>query len=78
MEASRKGLGNVGDYTALHINLPNLFDCLLHDSVIAKLHACGFYMHLLKLTHSSMTLTLGFTRDSALTVVFHKISAPGN
>ena len=36
-------------------DLSKIFDCLSHDLIIAKLHACGFDRYSLKLMHSYLS-----------------------
>ena len=48
----RKSLNQRGEYVALLTDLSKAFDCLPHDLIIAKLHACGFGMPSLRLMHS--------------------------
>ena len=52
IEMWRKSLDNGGSFGALLTDLSKAFDCLLHDLLIAKLHAYGFDMTSLKLMYS--------------------------
>ena len=44
-----------GEYAALLTDLSKAFDCLLHDLIVAKLHAYGFDKASLRLVHSYLT-----------------------
>ena len=55
LEKFRKALNKGGDYTALLTDMSKTFDCIPHDSVIAKLHAYVFDIPSLKLTISYLT-----------------------
>ena len=55
IEKWKQCLDNNGEYSALLTDLSKAFDCLLHDLLIAKLHAYGFEMSSLKLLYSYLT-----------------------
>ena len=42
-------------YGDLLTDLSKAFDCLPHDLIVAKLHACGFLIESLKLINSDLT-----------------------
>ena len=48
LEKWRESIDNGGCFGALLTDLSKAFDCLLHDLLIAKLHAYGFDMKALK------------------------------
>ena len=52
IEKWRKSLDNGGSFGTLLTDLSKAFDCLLHDLLIAKLHAYGFDITSLKLIYS--------------------------
>ena len=54
-EKFKKTLDEVAEYAVFLADLSKIFDCLLHDLIIAKLHACGFDRHSLKLMHSYLS-----------------------
>ena len=51
----RKAKEKGRDFAALLTDLSKPFDSLPHDLFIAKIHACGFDMPLLKLMNSYLT-----------------------
>ena len=55
IEKFKQCLDNHGEYAALLTDLSRAFDCLLHDLLIAKLHAYGFEMSPLRVIHSYLT-----------------------
>ena len=50
-----KALDQGKEYRALLTGLCKAFDCLPHDLIVAKLHAYGFLIKLLKLINSNLT-----------------------
>ena len=48
----KKAVDNGGVFGALLTDLSKDFDCILHDLIIAKLEAYGFYINALKLIHN--------------------------
>ena len=52
IQKSKTSLDQGGEYAALLTDLSKGFDCLPHDLIIAKLHACGFDKASLRLMHS--------------------------
>ena len=65
VEKFRKSLDNSGKYGVLLTDLSKAFDCLLHDLLVAKLHAYGFDYIALKLIHSYLTERLQRVRVNA-------------
>ena len=55
IEKWRKSLDSGGNFGALLTDQSKVFDCLLHDLPLAKIHACGLDMPSLKLLHSYLT-----------------------
>ena len=55
IEKWRESLASGGNFGALLTDLSKAFDCLSHDLLITKLHACGLDMPCLKLLHSYLT-----------------------
>ena len=55
LEKWRESIDNEGCFGALLTDLSKAFDCLLHDLLIAKLHAYGFDMNALKFLHSYLS-----------------------
>ena len=55
IEKWRKSLDQRGPYGPLLTDLSKAFDCLPHDLLIAKLHACGLDIKSLKLMFSYLT-----------------------
>ena len=55
LEKWRESIDNGGCFGALLTDLSKAFDCLLHDLLIAKLHAYGFDMKALKFLHSYLS-----------------------
>ena len=53
VENCKKALDQGNEYGALLTDLSKAFDCLLHDLIVAKLHAYGFSTESLKLINSS-------------------------
>ena len=51
----KKALDQGKEYGALLTDLFKAFDCLPHDLIVAKLHAYGFPIELLKLIRSYLT-----------------------
>ena len=52
VEKLKKCLANKGYTGILLTDLSNAFDCLIHDLLLAKLHAYGFHHNAIKLIHS--------------------------
>ena len=65
VEKWRKSLDKAGKCGVLLTDLSKAFDCLVHDLLIAKLHAYGFDYHSLKLIHSYLTGRLQRVRINA-------------
>ena len=55
LEKWRTSLDNKGSCGVLLTDLSKAFDCLIHDLLIAKLHAYGFDYNALKLVHNYLT-----------------------
>ena len=55
VERWKRSLDQKGSYGALLTDLSKAFDCLLHDLLIAKLHAYGFDHKSLQLMHGYLT-----------------------
>ena len=55
VENCKKALDQGNEYGALLTDLSKAFDCLPHDLIVAKLHAYGFSIELLKLINSYLT-----------------------
>ena len=54
-ENCKKALDQGKEYSVLLTDLSKAFDCLPHDLIVAKLHAYGFSIELLKLINSYLT-----------------------
>ena len=54
-KTSKKVLDQGNEYGALLTDLSKAFDCLLHDLIVAKLHAYSFSIDSLKLINSYLT-----------------------
>ena len=52
VEKLKKYLDNKGSTGILLTDLSKAFDCLIHDLLLAKLHANGFHHNAIKLIHS--------------------------
>ena len=52
VEKLKKCLDNKGSTGILLTDLSKAFDCLIHDLLLAKLHAYGFQHNAIKLIHS--------------------------
>ena len=65
VEKWRKSLDKAGKCGVLLTDLSKAFDCLIHDLLIAKLHAYGFDYPSLKLIHSYLTGRLQRVRVNA-------------
>ena len=52
LEKWRECLDNSGSTGVLLTDLSKAFDCLIHDLLIAKLHAYGFDYNALKVIHN--------------------------
>ena len=65
IEKWRKSLDKTGKCGVLLTDLSKAFDCLLHDLLIAKLHAYGFDYISLKLIHTYLTGRLQRVRVNA-------------
>ena len=52
VEKWKKCLDNKGSTGILLTDLSKAFDCLIHDLLLAKLHAYGFHQNAIKLIHS--------------------------
>ena len=65
VEKWRKSLDKAGKCGVLLTDLSKAFDCLIHDLLIAKLHAYGFDFLSLKLIHSYLTGRLQRVRVNA-------------
>ena len=55
IEKWRESIDTGGNFGTLLTDLSKTFDCLLHDLLIAKLHAYGLDMSSLKLLRSYLT-----------------------
>ena len=55
IENCKKALDQGNEYGALLHDLSKSFDCLLHDLIVAKVHAYGFSIDSLKLVNSYLT-----------------------
>ena len=65
IEKWRKSLDKTGKCGVLLTDLSKAFDCLVHDLLIAKLHAYGFDYLSLKLIHTYLTGRLQRVRVNA-------------
>ena len=54
-------------------DLSKAFDCLLHDLLIAKLHAFGFDLKSLKVIHAYLNDRIQVTKIGSSTVKFFKL-----
>ena len=55
IEKFKRSIDKGGEYAALLLDLPKIFDCLPQNLIIAKLHAYGFDKASLTLMHSYLT-----------------------
>ena len=84
IEKWKKALDQGGSCGALLTDLSKAFDCLLHDLLIAKLHAYGFSRKSLKLIYDYLSERLQRTKINDTTVcglkyfsVYHKVQYSG-
>ena len=73
VEKWRKALDNGNKCGVLLTDLSKAFDCLIHDLLIAKLHAYGFDLLSLKLIHSYLTNRFQRVKVNASTSTWNEI-----
>ena len=49
-------------FCTLLTDLSKAFDCISHELILAKIHACGFSVRALRMIHSNLTNTKQRTR----------------
>ena len=58
-----KSADDKGKYLrALLTDLSDAFDCISHELILTKIHACAFNVRLLRMIHSNLTNTKQRTR----------------